>query len=43
MFLYQSEWQDVAYPLWDVPDRILVSMDVTNRDGVSYSYIAVDT
>ena len=43
VLLYQNECQDVGYNLWFVPDRILLSREVTNIVGVSYSCIAVDT
>ena len=43
VFLRQSKWQDVGYPLWVIPLRIWLSREVTNRVGVSYSWLAVDT
>ena len=30
VFMHQSEWKDVGYPLWVIPERIWVSMEVTN-------------
>ena len=42
-FMYKSEWQDVVYPLWVIPNRIWVSREVTNIVGVIYSWIAVNT
>ena len=47
VFLYQYEWQYyewqyVGYTLWVKPDRIWVSMEVTNIFCVSYSCIEAD-
>ena len=43
VFLHQSEWKDFGYPIWFVPDMILVSREVANIVLVCYSCIYVDT
>ena len=42
VFMYQSEWYDVGYPVWIVPNRILISRKVTNIIGVCYNCIEID-
>ena len=43
IFLYQSEVQDVRYPLGIISYRIGISREVTNFVGLCHSYITMDT
>ena len=43
VFLHQYELHNVDYPLWIIPDSILLSRDVASSVGLGYSCISVCT